>query len=151
MISPRRGHSIVPWGVQSLNCPTCQGRLFPLFSNDTLCFYCKSGHSLEPRPPILQSTPLLIQGMAALLEEWRTELTRLEQAASEARIIGYEDIAEICSRQIPRLARRAELLATELARATMAPASRSTEPPVPPTPSKLVMECREGECLSEFP
>src|SRR5579862_1344989 len=85
-------------GLPGFACPLCGRSVFPISTETSVTFHCKSGHELPLLDLPSAPSPALKDALELFLDEWRRHHQALTKMMEDARKNGYLKVAEIFQR-----------------------------------------------------
>jgi len=103
-------------GLPGYECPLCGRSVFPISTETTVTFHCKSGHELPLVDLLTSPSPALKDSLKQFLAEWRRQHQALTDTLEDARKHGHLKVAEIFQRHAKIMESRIEMVENAFAK-----------------------------------
>lgn len=109
MVDSLRKDTEYKTGLPGFPCPICGRSLFPISTETSVSFHCKSGHELPLLDLLSAQSTALKAALELFLAEWRRQHEGLVRTMEDARKHGHLEVAEIFQRHAKILESRIEI------------------------------------------
>src|SRR5579872_7400581 len=106
--SLRRKDTDYRTGLPGYACPRCGRSVFPISTETSVTFHCKTGHELPLLDLLSSPSPALKDSLIQFLSDWRRQHQALTKTIEDARKNGYLKMAEIFQRHAKIMESRIE-------------------------------------------
>ncbi len=108
--SLRRKDTDYRTGLPGYACPLCSRSVFPISTETSVTFHCKSGHELPLLDLLSSPSAALKDSLKQFLAEWRRQHQGLMKTMEDATKNGHWKVAEIFQRHAKIMESRIEMV-----------------------------------------